>query len=257
VKPGAAPSSTTSAEAFAVIRDYIEKNGDLAGQIGKTYLFKLTGPDSAWTIDLKNGKGSVAEGGASADCTLEMSDSDFRDMVAGKADAQKLYFGGKLKISGDVMASQKLMFLKKIDPARALEVVKKLRGAGGGGAKPAAAAAAPAAPTRVGTAKAPAIFAALGERLAKNPGWVKEVSAVVQFVVTGPDGAWTADLKNGSGSVKQGTDPKADVTLKISDDDLAALAKDGNLRDLYQHGQIRVDGDVRAATRLTILKGLA
>ena len=80
---------------------------------------------------------------------------------------------------------------------------------------------------------------------------------MVKFVVTGPDGTWTADLKNGAGAVKEGDGGKADVTVKLSDDTLAALAKDGNLRDLYQHGQIRVDGDVRAATRLTILKGLA
>ncbi|MBL0197125.1 MAG: SCP2 sterol-binding domain-containing protein [Myxococcales bacterium] len=52
-------------------------------------------------------------------------------MTSGKADPQKLYFGGKLKISGNVMASQKLTFLKKIDPAAAKEVVAKLRGAGG------------------------------------------------------------------------------------------------------------------------------
>jgi hypothetical protein len=36
-------------------------------------------------------------------------------MVSGKADPMKLFQGGKLKISGNVMASQKLDFLKKID----------------------------------------------------------------------------------------------------------------------------------------------
>ena len=40
-------------------------------------------------------------------------------MDAGKADAMKLYMGKKLKIGGDVMASQKLMFLKSIDPKSA------------------------------------------------------------------------------------------------------------------------------------------
>ena len=40
-------------------------------------------------------------------------------MTSGKADAMKLYMGGKLKISGDVMASQKLSFLQKIDPKQA------------------------------------------------------------------------------------------------------------------------------------------
>ena len=246
----------TSAEAFAVIRDHIEKNGDLAGSIQKTFLFRLSGPDSAYLIDLKNGKGSVApaQGSDKADCTLDMSDQDFREMVAGKADAQKLYFGGKLKIGGDIMASQKLMFLKKIDPARAIEVVKKLRGAGGGAAASApAAAAAPAAPK---TAKAPSIVKALTDRIGKTPGIAKEVGAVVQLVVTNPDAAFVVDL-TGNGAVTEGKNDKATVTLKLADDDLEALAKGESLRDLYQHGRIRIDGDVRVAHKLTFFKGLA
>jgi 3-hydroxyacyl-CoA dehydrogenase/3a,7a,12a-trihydroxy-5b-cholest-24-enoyl-CoA hydratase len=264
----AAPSGEpTSAEAFAVIRDHIERNTDLASQIQKTFLFKLTDPGSAWTVDLKNGKGAVTQGDGKADCTLEISDADFRDLVAGKADPQKLYFGGKMKISGDVMASQKLMFLKKIDAARAIEVVKGLRGGGGGGggAKAAGAGAlvsAPAPGTGTGTgtgemrsAKAPGILKALGERVAKTPGLAKEIGAVVQIVVTAPDGAYLVDLKNGAGSVKEGTGA-ADVTLRLSDEDLEALARGEGLRDLYQRGRIRIDGDVRVASKLDFFKGL-
>jgi 3-hydroxyacyl-CoA dehydrogenase/3a,7a,12a-trihydroxy-5b-cholest-24-enoyl-CoA hydratase len=36
-------------------------------------------------------------------------------MTSGKADPQQLYMGGKLKIAGNVMASMKLGFLKKLD----------------------------------------------------------------------------------------------------------------------------------------------
>ena len=49
-----------------------------------------------------------------AECTLELSDADFFGMATGKLDPQKLYFSGKLKISGNIMASQKLTFLQKI-----------------------------------------------------------------------------------------------------------------------------------------------
>ena len=59
-------------------------------------------------------------------------------MTSGKADPMKLYMGGKLKISGDLMASQKLDFLKKIDPKLAQEAIARKRG--GGGAATAAAA---------------------------------------------------------------------------------------------------------------------
>ncbi len=173
-------------------------------------MFKLTGPDSAWTIDVKNGKGSVTAGaGSEADCTLELTDADFLAMTSGKADAMKLYMGGKLKISGDVMASQKLSFLQKIDPKHALEAVMKKRG-GGAAAAPAAATAstAPAAGASAATATAPALFKALGERLAKNPGLAKEFGAVLQFNVTNPKASWVVDL-TGAGAVSEGTEAKA------------------------------------------------
>jgi 3-hydroxyacyl-CoA dehydrogenase/3a,7a,12a-trihydroxy-5b-cholest-24-enoyl-CoA hydratase len=146
------------------------------------------------------------------------------------------------------MASQKLMFLKKIDPKRGAEVVAKLRSSGGAAkaATPAAGSASKKEP------KAPAIFKALGERLSKTPNLAKEVGATVQFVID--DKSYLADFK-GAGSIKEGTG-QADVTLKLSDDDLEALAKGEALRDLYQHGRVRIDGDTRIAHKLTFLKGL-
>ncbi|MBX3224911.1 MAG: SDR family NAD(P)-dependent oxidoreductase [Labilithrix sp.] len=248
----AASGEPTSAEAFAVIGDFIAQNGSLASEVGKTFLFKLSGPDSAWTVDLKNGKGSVAPGGDKADCILELSDADFCAMVAGKADPMKLWTDKKLKIGGDVMASQKLMFLKKIDPKRAMEVVAKLRGAGGAAA-PSAAPAASAKPAASGKASAaPAIVKALGERLAKTPNLAKEVGAKVALVVG--DHAWLLDL-TGAGTVAEGKGA-ADATLTLGDDDLVALAKGEGLRDLYQHGRVRIDGDPRVAHKLNFWKGL-
>jgi (3R)-3-hydroxyacyl-CoA dehydrogenase / 3a,7a,12a-trihydroxy-5b-cholest-24-enoyl-CoA hydratase / enoyl-CoA hydratase 2 len=248
VAGGQEPGEPTSAEAFAVIKDYIEQNGGLAAEIGKTFLFRLSAPDSVYTVDLKNGKGSVTPGGDKADCVLDLSDADFRAMVAGKADPMKLWTEKKLKISGDIMASQKLMFLKKIDPKRGAEVVAKLRASGGG----ATATAAPAAASKK-EAKAPAIFKALSERLQKTPNLAKEVGAVVQFVVTDPDASYVADFR--SGTVKEGT-AKAEATLRLADDDLVALAQGESLRDLYQHGRVRIDGDPRVAHKLTFFKGL-
>jgi len=245
-----ASSGPTSADAFAVIGDYIEKNPDLVGKVGHVYVFALTGPDSAWTLDLKNGKGSVTAGAIDKpDCTLTLTDADFMDMTSGKADPQKLYFGGKLKITGNVMASQKLEFLKKIDPKAAEEAVKKARAAG-----------TPKAATSSGSkgreAKAQAIFAALGDRIAKTPGLVAEVAAVLKFKVTQPDAVWTVDLKNGAGGVTSG-DAQADATLTLTDEDLEAIARGEDPKGLYQHGKIRVDGNVQLAKKMGFLKQLA
>jgi putative sterol carrier protein len=40
--------------------------------------------------------------------TLILSEEDFGKLVAGKANAQKLFMGGKLKIKGDVMKATKM-----------------------------------------------------------------------------------------------------------------------------------------------------
>jgi (3R)-3-hydroxyacyl-CoA dehydrogenase / 3a,7a,12a-trihydroxy-5b-cholest-24-enoyl-CoA hydratase / enoyl-CoA hydratase 2 len=252
---GAPSGEPTSAEAFAVIADFIAQNGSLAGEVGKTFLFRLSGPDSAWTVDLKNGKGSVTAGGTSADCILDLSDDDFRAMVAGKADPMKLWTDKKLKIGGDVMASQKLMFLKKIDPKRGAEVVAKLRGAGAAAPAAAGASAGASAPATAAAAKAsqaPAIMKTLGERFAKTPNLAKEVGAKVNVIVG--DKFWHLDL-TGPVKITEGQ-AAADTALTLSDDDLVALAKGESLRELYQHGRVRIDGDTRVAHKINFFKGL-
>lgn len=40
--------------------------------------------------------------------TLSLSDEDFGKLVAGQANAQRLFMSGKLKIKGDVMKATKL-----------------------------------------------------------------------------------------------------------------------------------------------------
>jgi 3-hydroxyacyl-CoA dehydrogenase/3a,7a,12a-trihydroxy-5b-cholest-24-enoyl-CoA hydratase len=246
----AAPTQSASAQVFAAIGRYVEQHPELVGKVNNVYVFKLTQPDSAWTLDLKNGKGSVAPGAAGkADCTLELTDADFLAMTSGQADPQKLYFGGKLRISGNVMASQKLSFLQKIDP-------KEVAAPSASGSKQAGEAP-KAAPKKEGTASAPAIFQALGERLAKSPELATEVGGVLQFKLTEPEGAWVVDLRTAPGTVTQGTQPGATATLKLSDEDLLALVKGtAAARELFMKGKLRVDGDVRAAQLLKFFKNL-
>src|SRR6185503_11003780 len=165
---------------------------------------------------------------ATADCTLEIAERDFIDMTTGKSDPMKLFTTGKLKISGNVMASQKLSFLQKIDPAQAIEAVAKARAAGGG---PKAA----AAPVAEKAAKAPAVFAALDKRLAERPVLKEEVRAVVRFVVKEPALEKVYDLAGVAGAPS--------TTLTLSDDDLGALAGgQTTARELFQRGKLRIDG---------------
>lgn len=251
----------TTAEIFAVIADHLQRNPDVAAKVGNVYQWKITSPDSAWVLDLKNGGGGVKEGQGVADCTLEIAEADFIDMTSGKADAMKLFTTGKLKISGNVMASQKLEFLRKLDPKRAQEVVAGLRGqaaAAGGKGAAAEAKAAPASGAGAGAEpKAPAIFAALSKRLDENPALAAEVGAVVAVHVAEPASSWIVELV-GAPRVAAGEAPAAAVTISLRDDDLAALAKgEATLQQLYQRGRVRLDGDVAVARRFNVLKGLA
>lgn len=261
--PASAPASSgdvagppSTAEIFAVIADHLQRNPDVAAKVGNVYQWKIVSPDSSWLLDLKSGGGSVVEGQGTADCTLEIAEADFIDMTSGKADAMKLFTTGKLKISGNVMASQKLEFLRKLDPQRAAAVVAGLRGKAAPkpeteAAVPAAAAASTAAP------QAALIFAALGKRLTEQPGLAAEVGAVVQFHLTDPASSWTVDLSGSTPRVEAGQSSAAAVTLSLRDADLASLAGGATLQQLYQRGQVRLDGDVGVARRFTLLKGLA
>ncbi|MDP2273498.1 MAG: SDR family NAD(P)-dependent oxidoreductase [Archangium sp.] len=237
---GERETAVTAAMTFEGIGAYVAKTPDLLKQVNMVYQFKLSAPDSAWVLDLK--KGTVSSGTVEkADCTLALSNADWLDMVSGKADPMKLFQGGKLKITGNVMASQKLDFLKKIDRA----------------AMPTASAvAAPAAAPASAEVLAPKIFKALQERLAKNPGLAKEVDAVIAFKVKDAGFEFTAELKGGSPSIKPGFDAKAGTRIVLTDEALGALAKGESAQSLYQHGQLRIDGELIAAQRLGFLKQL-
>jgi len=246
---GGGGGAVTSAVILSAIGAWLAQNPETAKKVQTVFQWKLTSPESQWVLDVKNGAGSCAPGvDAKADVTLELSDADFIAMATGKEDAQKMYFGGRLKISGNVMASQKLGFLKKIDPA-------SIRAA----AAAAPAATAPAAPTTVSAPKvaaAPAFFAALGERLKQNPSLASEIGQVIVFKVKDPERAFVVDL-TGSGAVREGSDAKAAATFTVADGDLTALAQKDGARDLFQRGKLRVDGDTHLAHKLSILNGLA
>ena len=248
-----AAGGPTAADVFSAIKVYVEQNPDLAKKIQNVFRFTLKEPSSVWTVDLKSGSGSVAVGGeAKADCTLELLHSDFMAMTDGKADPQKLFTTGKLKIGGNIMASQKLEFLMKLDRKLVEESMKASAGA------PAADSSSLSGATGSrGAPSAPRVISALKERLQKNAKLADEMKAQIQMVVKNPDASFGLDLLNGPGAVVEGKLAGAKATVTIADEDLLALAKgDTDVRALYQHGKLRVDGDMSVAHRLGFLQKL-
>lgn len=255
--PAAAPAATPAASAelssgdlFAVMADYVSKNPELS-KTGKSFLFKLSGPASTWTLDLKSSPPFAKAGEhGKADCTLELSDADFLAMSTGKANPMKLFTSGKLKISGDVMASQKLeVVLKGIDPKKAQEAIAAARASA---PKAEAAQEAPKA-----EAQAPKIVAALQKRFSETPALAGDVGAKIQLVITDPAARVALDFVSSPALIAEGEQAGATATLTIREADLVALIKgEQTARSLYQHGQLRVDGDVSVAHRLGFFKGL-
>jgi (3R)-3-hydroxyacyl-CoA dehydrogenase / 3a,7a,12a-trihydroxy-5b-cholest-24-enoyl-CoA hydratase / enoyl-CoA hydratase 2 len=95
---------------------------------------------------------------------------------------------------------------------------------------------------------------ALGERLAKDKSIAKEVDAVIAMKMSDSGKVFTLDFK--AASVKEGADGSAKTLLTLDDATLVALTKGENIASLFQTGKLRVDGDVRPAHKLTVLKGL-
>merc|ERR1711976_304284 len=88
---------------------------------------------------------------------------------------------------------------------------------------------------------------------AKGPELVKLGGAVFQFVISdaGPEGKFTLDLKNGSGSAKVGEDAKADCTITIADADMVAMAE-GKLDGMqaFMGGKLKIKGNMMLAQKL-------
>jgi len=118
----------------------------------------------------------------------------------------------------------------------------------------ATAAAAPAAarPSAGSALKSAALFDAIADGVAADPGLVKKVKGVIVFVVN-PDGKWTVDLKNGAGEVYAG-DPRsgrADLTLTVADDNLVKLAEGKlNPQQAFMQGKIKIKGNMGLAMKL-------
>ncbi|KAF1347514.1 SCP2 sterol-binding domain-containing protein [Delphinella strobiligena] len=117
--------SFPASEAFDQINEFLSSSDaerkDAIKKGGAVFAFTLKnsgGAQESWFIDLKEsgkvGKGAAPEGGKS-DVTLVLSEKDFSGLISGKANAQKLFMSGKLKVKGDVMKATKVEpILKKV-----------------------------------------------------------------------------------------------------------------------------------------------
>jgi 3-hydroxyacyl-CoA dehydrogenase/3a,7a,12a-trihydroxy-5b-cholest-24-enoyl-CoA hydratase len=128
-KAPAAPAggAFASKAIFDQLATVIKSDPSLVAKAGVVLVYRLTkGTTSGvWTVDLKNGSGGVYSGEpkapAKADVELSLSDDDFVGLVTGKAKAQSLFMGGKLKMKGNMAAAMKFeKVLSALQPASKL-----------------------------------------------------------------------------------------------------------------------------------------
>jgi putative sterol carrier protein len=112
---------------FKQIETSLSSNPSLAKELVKktnsVIVFDLKnkqGEQKAWSLDLKK-EGKLKQGNTEgADLTINLSDLDFKKLVNGKSNSQKLFLSGKLKVKGDVMKAANIeKILKAVAPAKA------------------------------------------------------------------------------------------------------------------------------------------
>ncbi|KAF9997645.1 hypothetical protein BGZ65_006759, partial [Modicella reniformis] len=125
----AAPAGNfKSAAAFDQIKAGIEamSKAEREAQVKKVkaiFQFELTneaGQTATYHVDLKNGAGNVGSGpsGAKADVIISTKDEVFVDLASGKANAQKLFMSGQIKVKGQVMLATKLGDILKTNKSK-------------------------------------------------------------------------------------------------------------------------------------------
>jgi len=105
---------STASDKLKQMGQLIADKREQASAIGAVFKFVLEGDGGGtFIVNLKDNPG-VVEGDGSADCTITMTSQDFVDLTEGKANGQQLFFGGKLKVEGDMSLALRLQAMLDI-----------------------------------------------------------------------------------------------------------------------------------------------
>jgi len=230
-----------AADIFAGIAKHLENNDGKAVKKAQTvFQFDISEPESHFILDLKNGQGSCLAGASEgADVSLAVSEENLLAMFVDGADAQQLYFAGKLTIGGNVMASSKLEALGEVDKSL-YQQAKTKRLAGTSNSKAAVA----TAPSREATATS--IFAAFTIA-------AKTVEGTLQINLQKPESKWAL---NGN-EVDEGVSDTPDTIITLTDSDLEKIATgEQSAKALFQKGKIQVEGNIKLSRQISLFENL-
>jgi len=99
-----------------LVPEGLKLHPEKARELNAIYCFKVTGDGGGeWTVDLTANPPTCIKGDAGkAQCTVEVSNEDFKTMLGDPNAGMQLYFQGKLRVSGDPMLAMKLQQLFEI-----------------------------------------------------------------------------------------------------------------------------------------------
>ena len=86
----------------------LKSSPDTARALDAIYVLKISGDNGGtWTVDLKSDPPSVSEGEAEPnDCVVELSDSDFEELLGDTSRGMQLFLEGKIQISNPMLATK-------------------------------------------------------------------------------------------------------------------------------------------------------
>jgi len=218
---------------------------------------------SVWTCDFKNGDGAIHQGEPKTgkpNCILSIEDDIAVEIFSGKLDAMKAFMSGKLKISGNVLAAQKLQKLwaeeqpPSIDDLLASTATTTL----------------PEPPVikpksmdeeidviPISGLKCDLIFAVFQNRCHEEPDFMKRLRVIFQFNVLKKGKlicVWTADNKTKKDVIVYRTAPvgvKPDVISTVEDEDLLKIMTGKvNPQRLFMMGKVKVKGNIMLLQKL-------
>ena len=235
------------ADVFAAIEDYLERTPTSRAKVGKTFLFKLTDPASAWTARPQERQGQrspPARRQGRLHARARRRRLPRHDERQGRRDEALHGRQAQDQRQRDGVAEARV---PEEDRSEAGDGGRRRsarrRGAGRCGAEGSGRGSggrAKAARRRRRRSSRRSASASRRTRASR-----RRSARSSSSTSTSPTRAGSS-TSTGAGAVREGTEPKATTVLTIDDDDLAALAK-GTVaaQSLYQHGKLRVDGDVR------------
>ena len=94
------------------LKEKVANNGPaMVRRVNGIIVLKLSEPDSVWTIDLKNGNGSVREGHSppKAELTVSVEEKHLCDLHSGELGPAWAWTRGILKCQGDTKLAKKLV----------------------------------------------------------------------------------------------------------------------------------------------------